>query len=62
MLNPDSGIKIYRYTTVSDSDMAKYLTKMKEITHTLFADWLEHQSVCDKIKGTKLENLCRYMS
>jgi hypothetical protein len=54
MLNPDSGIKVYRYTTVSAPDMARYQMNLKEIAHNLFVDWLEHLQSNNKLKNTEL--------
>ena len=57
LLSPSSGIKIYRYTTVSEKDMTNYIEALKKITHQIFVDWLQAQNTCDTIQGTKLESL-----
>jgi len=59
LLNPTSGIKIYRYTTVSDKAMANYNEQLKKIAHQIFVDWLQTQHACDNVQGTKLESLVR---
>jgi hypothetical protein len=57
MLNPDSGIKIYRYTTVEDSYMAVYEKQLKELTRRIFIDWLQHANGCNAMQNSRLKNL-----
>jgi len=62
LLNPSSGIKIYRYTTASDNAMAEYTEQLKKIAHQIFVDWLQTKHACDNIQGTKLDQLCIYIA
>lgn len=58
LLNPASGIKIYRYTTVSDQALASYKKQLKEIVQTMLRDWLSSNNSCQAIQGTQFATLC----
>lgn len=45
MLNPDSGVKIFRYTTVNDSEMGKYKKELKQITNKIFTQALGQKTI-----------------
>ncbi len=57
LLNPASGIKIYRYTTASDQVVACYTKQLKNITHQIFVDWLQSSHAGKGIEGSKLLSL-----
>lgn len=40
LLNPNSGVKIFRYTTVPQAKLEDYKKKLKKITHDIYNDWL----------------------
>ena len=44
MLNPDSGIKIFRYTMVSKQDMTVYKEQIKALVQEAVSDMLVNQS------------------
>lgn len=40
LLNPKSGVKIFRYTTASKTQLDTYKKKLKEITNQIYSDWI----------------------
>lgn len=67
MLNPERGIKIFRYMTVSDSDMATYSKKVKALVQEALVKLLMQKISAKKkslddlelYKGTSLEKLLK---
>jgi hypothetical protein len=66
MLNPHSGVKIYRIDNLPAPKRAWYHTQMKSITNATFIDWLERvrdnkvgNEVLERIKDTPLGTLVR---
>ena len=59
LLNPYSGVKIYRYATIPDKSMAQFNKRLKDITHNIIQEWLAGHHLSKTIEGTQLETLCR---
>lgn len=57
MLNPASGVEIFRYTMIDDAVMAEYEASLKKITHEIVAQWLENNDNRISIQGSKLDML-----
>jgi hypothetical protein len=45
MLNPDSGVLIYRYTTIPEKTMAKYEAELTVITNKIIKKWIQDHVV-----------------
>ncbi len=60
MLNPEGGVKIFKYTTMKESDSKKYHKELKRITGDIFTDWLSAESY-KNIEKTSLGRLIDYM-
>ncbi len=60
MLNPESGVKIFRYTTVQDNAMKEYKQAVKDLAATVFSDAVS-SGTFKNIKNTKLEKLISYV-
>ena len=41
LLNPKSGVKIFRYTTMPQAKLENYKNKLKKITSGIFNHWLQ---------------------
>lgn len=60
MLNPKSGIIIFRYTTDSQRTLKHYTKKIKAITHAIVQDWLKREPR-NQLHGTRLGKLYRFI-
>ncbi len=64
LLNPLSGVKIFRYTTIEPKALKKYESKLKKLTDRIFKEWLSESSklfcplTYEEIK--KLQNHYKY--
>lgn len=59
MLNPESGVKIFRYSTASEESVAEFEKQLNILTQQVFAQWIQangHKSFLD-LELTKLCNL-----
>lgn len=41
MLNPQSGVKIFRYSTASDESVAEFKKQLNMLTQNVFAQWIQ---------------------
>lgn len=48
LLNPKSGVKIFRYTTIPQEKQQKYQQKLHQLTQKLFKTWLKKVYACTK--------------
>lgn len=60
MLNPESGVKIFRYTTAKDNEMKKYKQAVKNVATEVFSNAVA-QRTFKGIRNTKLEKLLSYV-
>lgn len=60
MLNPESGVKIFRYTTASPEAMDHYRQKVKQLAQIVFAEAIEKNTV-KNIKGSRLDKLLGFI-
>lgn len=61
ILNPDSGVKIFRYTTIPETNMVHYKKQLRELVSKMMSQWLE-TNANHSIASTPLERLMRYAS
>lgn len=54
MLNPDSGIKIYRYTAIPDDVMATYEKELKQLVQEVATDLLARRLSCANLGSSKV--------
>ena len=57
LLNPKSGVKIFRYTTVPQAKLENYKNKLKKITSGIFNDWLSTLSKKSIAQNTLLAQM-----
>lgn len=60
MLNPNSGVKIFRYTKASDAEIQKYKDQVKALANKVFADAFE-KGTFKNIFNTPLHRLLKYV-
>lgn len=60
ILNPESGVKIFRYIAASDEAIQKYQQVVKEFASKVFSDSLRNRTL-KNIKDTRLEKLLSFI-
>lgn len=60
MLNPESGVKIFRYTKATDQEIQKYKDQVKAVAQRVFADAIE-KGTFKNISNTCLGRLLKYL-
>lgn len=60
ILNPNSGVKIFRYITASDENILKYRKSVKDLAFTVFSDALKNKTF-KNTQNTRFNTLLSYI-